>query len=648
MIKVNSSQFNYTYNDETRFPYSIGTLVAYVKTKKNLEENFQFEKTFVFREKIDDYVKRCKDSDILLCSCYVWNWEITTFLAKEVKRINPKCLIIFGGPEVPDLTGDFFEKHPFVDLIVHGEGEYILANIFEEFLNKKDFSKIKGLETKDYRTEPEPRINDLDSLPSPYLTNTVWDLAEKVDGIRWICPWETNRGCPYLCTFCDWGSLTATRMTKWPEEMLFKEVEWFADNKIVYIDCCDANFGIFQDRDLRIAKKLKEVALKKSFPERVRPAWAKFSSDKIIPIAKELQKGGILRAVTLALQSLDENTLDIIKRANIKFDKFTDLTAEFRTNSIPTYTELIMGMPGETLESWKKGLGVLISDSKIGTIYIYNCAVFPNAPMNEPAYLNHYKIKTINSPIFLAHVSNEDNQIQEYEDIVISTSSFTKEDLKEMFVYSWMILAFHHLGVLEYIATFYNRKYNLPLIKFYETLLEFAKTEKSVFSEEYEKVVKYRNDGYDGKGWDQFDSDLGDINWPIEEATWLRVTANGDKLANAINDLLVLLERKENFHTDQEILKDLIRFQMFLLTMKEDSRDLKTEKFWFNWKDFFVNDKKLEKTETSYYYKNQIVEDDYIQWLIKTIWYGRIATKYKLRPERLVQQKSELAKLVTN
>ena len=61
-----------------------------------------------------------------------------------------------------------------------------------------------------------------------------------------------------------------------------------------------------------------------------------------------------------------------------------------------------------------------------------------------------------------------------------------------------------------------------------------------------------------------------------------------------------------------------------------------------------MNLKKLKKTETSYYYKNQIVEDDYIQWLIKTILYGRIATKYKLRPERLVQQKSELTELITN
>jgi hypothetical protein len=85
----------------------------------------------------------------------VWNWEITTFLAKEVKRINPKCLIIFGGPEVPDLTDDFFKKHPFVDLIVHGEGEYILANIFEEFLNK--FLRKFGL-----RKPTTPECSSLD------------------------------------------------------------------------------------------------------------------------------------------------------------------------------------------------------------------------------------------------------------------------------------------------------------------------------------------------------------------------------------------------------------------------------------------------------------------------------------------------------
>ena len=103
----------------------------------------------------------------------------------------------------------------------------------------------------------------------------VWDLVDKVDGIDWIASWETNRGCPYLCTFCDWGSATATRMRKWTEDRLFKEIEWFADNKIPYIDCCDANFGIYQDRDKRIATKLKEEKLKKGYPQTFRTNWAK-------------------------------------------------------------------------------------------------------------------------------------------------------------------------------------------------------------------------------------------------------------------------------------------------------------------------------------------------------------------------------------
>ena len=79
----------------------------------------------------------------------------------------------------------------------------------------------------------------------------------------------------------------------------------------------------------------------------------------------------------------------------IKFDKFSELTDTFRKNGIPTYTELIMGMPGETLESWKAGLEILATDTKVGSIYIYNCGVFPNAPMNETAYKGFHKIKTI-------------------------------------------------------------------------------------------------------------------------------------------------------------------------------------------------------------------------------------------------------------
>ena len=146
-------------------------------------------------------------------------------MAREVKKRNPNCLIVFGGPQVPDFTDGFFEKYPFVDILVHGEGEIILKNLLSTYLDDKDWSKVKGISTKTMRTMPEERINDLDELPSPYLTNLIWDIADKESDYQWDCCWETNRGCPYQCTFCDWGMATFTKTRKYLEERLFKEIE---------------------------------------------------------------------------------------------------------------------------------------------------------------------------------------------------------------------------------------------------------------------------------------------------------------------------------------------------------------------------------------------------------------------------------------
>lgn len=641
MIKVNSSQFNYQYGDQIHFPYSIASLVSYIKSREQLAPHFKFEKTFVFRDRVDEYIQQCKDTDILLCACYVWNWEITTYLANRIKQINPNCLVIFGGPQIPDFSNDFFIKYPFVDILVHGEGEHVLGNILTAYLQDKDYSNIKGLQTKTFRTPPQERINDLDSLPSPYLTNLVWELVDKVEGIRWIASWETNRGCPYQCTFCDWGSATFTKMRKWEENRLFKEIEWFVQNRIPYIDCCDANFGIYQERDLRLATKLKEEALKTHYPERIRPAWAKNSSEKIIPIAKELQAGGILGAVTLAVQSLDPETLNIVKRANIKFNTFSNLVNEFRSHNIPTYTELIMGLPGETLESFKNGLEN-IAHTKIPLVFIYNCSVLPNAPMNAPEYKEKYKIKVIRSPIMLVHSYIRNRGIPEYEEIVIATSTCSNDELKEIYLYSWSFLTFQSLGILSQISEYYNKTYGLPFMKFYETFLEFCRKENSVFSEEFQRVIAHRDNGYSGKGWDHYDQHLGEIIWPIEEASWLRITQNKDNLRGGMHLLLEYFEKKHNYSTSALILQDLVEFQVFLLTTKDIKDDIKTKQFKCDWKNFFVNNAQLLETQKTYYYKNLVTEKDPILWNYKAIWHGRRPSHYKCYPENLQEQFPEI------
>ncbi|MBS3926367.1 MAG: radical SAM protein [Nitrosarchaeum sp.] len=642
MVKICSSQFNFQYRNRIHLPYSIGTLVSYIKSKKELESNLYFEKTFVFRNYVDEYIKKSRDCDILLCSCYVWNWEITTYLAKNVKEQNPDCTIIFGGPHVPNNDPEFFAKYPFVDILVHGEGEITLEQILYAYLKDKNYENIEGVETRYFKNPPRIRISDFSSLPSPYLTGIIWELVDKNSNVEWIAAWETLRGCPYGCTFCDWGSATATRMTKFDEEKLIKEIEWFGKNKIPYIDCCDANFGIYQERDMKIATKLKEVAKSTGYPETFHPTFAKFSSEKIIPIAKELQDAGILRAVTLSVQSMDPATLKIIKRENIKFKKFSELTETFDKEGLPTYTEIIMGLPGETISSFKDGLETIISDTKIGSIYIYNCGVFPNAPMAEPSYIQKYKIKKIKSPIFLQHSDINNRGMQEFEEITTGSFSFDIDDIKKMYLYAWLVQTFHNLGIMEYVSNFYNQMYDLKFMDFFDVLLEYCQTQKSIFSDEYLKVKEIINKGYSGHGWNHHDPRLGNILWPIEEASWARLAWDKEVLEKEIHSFLIYFEEKMGKNNPKMVLNDLAKLSVFLLTTRNDNNKIKSAQFNFDWKDFFSNKEKLKKISTTYYYENKVIENDSISWCWKTIFFGRPNQKYKIHLSQLKEKENFL------
>lgn len=651
-IKVFSAQFNYQYGSVIHFPFSIASLVAYIKSFPHLDAQFQFEKTFVFRNKLDEYVSRCTDADILLCSCYTWNWEITTLLARKVKERNPNCTVIFGGPQVPlkyegdvpltwvkESKGTFFADYPYVDILVHQEGECTVKQIFEEYTKGKGYSTVGGLETKDVRTPSADRITDLDVLPSPYLTNLVWELVEPVDGVSYIASWETNRGCPFQCTFCDWGSAIKTKVRNRSMAVLLKEIEWFADNKIPYIDCCDANFGIFAERDLELASKFKNEKLAKGYPGRVRPAWMKTSTERIIPIAKELLDADLLRSVTLAVQSLDPVTLKTIKRANLKFDRFSDLVRQFSDHKIETYTEIIMGLPGETLKSYLDGLEQIMELFPRPVVFVYNCGVFVNAPMNDPNYVKEHGIQVIKSPIYLWHSSiHNRGDIPEYEYITVGANTFTTDDLKQMYLYGWTAQAFHSLGILEYVAKFYNQLSGLKFIDFYTAFIAYCKNNAgTLFGRQYRILIDYISTGYSGGGWDHYDPELAPIYWPIEEATWLRCVRDSKLLDGEILAFLKYLEQKLGFGTDSEVLEDLVHFQVFLLSTMDRKETVKRHRAKYGWKEFLVNGNtsldELDHMAREYSWKNKVTESNTAEWCYKAIWVGRNQCNYKCHPE---------------
>ena len=108
-----------------------------------------------------------------------------------------------------------------------------------------------------------------------------------------------------------------------------------------------------------------------------------------------------------------------------------------------------------------------------------------------------------------------------------------------------------------------------------------------------------------------------------------------------ILSFLAFLEEKHGYDTPINILNELTKFQVFLLTVRTEDK-IKSEDFEFNWKNFFVDGRELKHAKTKYSYRNLVIENDTFGWNYKTIWFGRFKKKYKMHPENLQEEKYEV------
>ena len=249
-------------------PYSVGILWSFCRTSETVKNSFELDKLVWRREDIETLAQDIKDNAVVGFSCYVWNWKYNQALAKRLKELNPNILIVFGGPQVPLEREELFDILPFVDIVVKTEGEITLRNILACYARNESYSTVPGIKINGGAdTGNSIRIQDLDIIPSPYLTGVFDDIMRENKDVNWNALLETNRGCPYQCTFCDWGSLTYSKVKKFDLNRVLDEIEWFGKNNIDYLNICDANFGIFPERDAKIAQKYMEVQAKYGTPK---------------------------------------------------------------------------------------------------------------------------------------------------------------------------------------------------------------------------------------------------------------------------------------------------------------------------------------------------------------------------------------------
>ncbi len=175
-----------------------------------IKSEYEFLTPIFRREKISDVVQRVGRVDVFAASAYIWSANYVLALAKAIKEANPNCLVVLGGPHVPVESKDYFHLHPYADLLVHYEGE----QTFHEVLlarcgsDSREYHQIAGLTCTNFngevvKTPPRERINDLDEIPSPYLTG-VFDELMKLP-YDFHASQEVARGCPFQLSFLRLG-----------------------------------------------------------------------------------------------------------------------------------------------------------------------------------------------------------------------------------------------------------------------------------------------------------------------------------------------------------------------------------------------------------------------------------------------------------
>jgi radical SAM superfamily enzyme YgiQ (UPF0313 family) len=269
-LTVGLVQINNSFSGQNYLPYSVACLRAFMEAHAPDPGRYTFLPLLYKRMPVRDIVAQMRAADVVGFSTYVWNANISLEAARRLKSERPEIVIVFGGPQVPDKPEQFLRQHRFIDIAVHNEGERSFLALAErlpgrnwEGLTGVSYLAADGSFVKAPATE---RIRDLAEVPSPFMNGSFDQLTASNPEEKWIGLWETNRGCPFQCTFCDWGSATAAKVNKFELERLYQELDWFARKKIEYIFVCDANFGI-QKRDVEIAEHVAGIRKRTGFPQ---------------------------------------------------------------------------------------------------------------------------------------------------------------------------------------------------------------------------------------------------------------------------------------------------------------------------------------------------------------------------------------------
>lgn len=384
-----------TYTQQTvaadTIPFAIGGIAAYTEQRLRLKNPIRL---FKYPEFLARALSKGETPWLIGLSNYVWNGSLSYEFAKAIKKINPGTVVVLGGPNYPcepEAQVQFLRDHPAIDFVVIKEGETVFSALVSalmeegESLQSVRCRKLPSLHFIDDRgepvlTEPAPRISDLSEIPSAYLSGK---MDEFFDG-KLLPVIQTNRGCPFGCTFCVEGDEYYSRIRRSRQERVRAEIDYIGAKMRATRDkggrndlfISDSNFGMYaEDRDTALA--LADARRRYGWPEYINVATGKNHKKRVLEVSRILE--GALR-LSGSVQSLDPGVLENIRRKNIDAQELFALGLDAEETGANTYSEIILALPGDSLTAHYGTIRTVMA-AGFTNIYLFQLMLLPGTEL---------------------------------------------------------------------------------------------------------------------------------------------------------------------------------------------------------------------------------------------------------------------------
>jgi len=457
----------------------------------------------------EEVYEEIKDADIIMFSSYVWNYQICDGIAKIAKQHNKINLL--GGPHIGVNEKEFLESRTFYDFICQTTkpGEVFMEDFIncwfeKESIDKNDISwELNSVKKTNYNIDCEYSIYE-DHLN--YLKEIV--NYAKDNELEPFVVLETTRGCPYKCVFCEWGGGIGTKIYKKSIDIVKRDIDFMIEAGFRDAYLTDANFGIFEERDLEIFEyawnkgfNLTDISTVKTKNldrrKRLIDAWfnvvgTDHRKNSYHKDSKNMweETRRISVVPTVSIQSISEEAMKVAERIDLNFKDKIELSKYINERCvemgypIPSL-ELILAMPGSTINDFYDEMEIIWNFKAWGS-YRHDYMFLPDSHLSKKEYMNKHKIKTIEVFSDIVEENGVDNWNSLYQNkknyfkTILSCYSFTEDEMKEMW---FMNTAGNHL-LKEIYPQFQNHmspsKFTKLCYNVISNLQEFSPIKKEI------------------------------------------------------------------------------------------------------------------------------------------------------------------------